>query len=87
MQKPYWQAEQQSVRSGCQNQTRLLTRVAAPPSQPESSVNQSTDKPFSEVEDMASVTSTENPAEQSPASDSTSPRTSPQSQEAMVVPE
>ena len=30
------------------------TRFAAPPSQPESSVNQSTDKPFSEVEDMAS---------------------------------
>ena len=31
----------------------------SPPSQPESSVNQSTDKPVSEVEDMASVTSTE----------------------------
>ena len=43
---------------------------------------------FPEVEDMASVTSTEeNPSEQSPGSDSTLPRTSPQSQEAMVVPE
>ncbi len=64
------------------------TRVAAPPSQPESLVNQATDKPVSEVEDVASETSTEgNPPEQSPASDSTSPRTSAQSQEAMVVPE
>ena len=65
----------QKIRRDC------ATRVAAPASQPESSVNQSTDKPFSEVEDMASVTSTEeSPSEQSPASDSTSPRTSPQSQ-------
>jgi len=72
----------QKIRGDC------ATRVAAPPSQTESSVNQSTDKPFSEVEDMATVTSTEeNPSEQSPASDSTSPRMSPQSQEAMVVPE
>ena len=64
------------------------TRVAVPPSQTESLVNQATDKPVSEVEDMASVTSTEgNPPEQSPASNSTSPRTSAQSQEAMVVPE
>ena len=65
----------QKIRRDC------ATRVAAPASQPESSVNQSTDKPFSEVEDTASVTSTEeSPSEQSPASDSTSPRTSPQSQ-------
>ena len=72
----------QKIRRDC------ATRVAAPPSQPESSVNQSADTSFSEVEDMASVTSTEeNPSEQSPASDSTSPLTSPQSQEAMVVPE
>ena len=72
----------QKIRRDC------ATRVAAPPSQPESSVSQATDKPVSEVEDMASVTSTEeNPSEQSPASDSTSPLTSPQSQEAMVLPE
>ena len=65
----------QKIRRDC------ATRVAAPASQPESSVNQSTNKPFSEVEDTASVTSTEeSPSEQSPASDSTSPRTSPQSQ-------
>ena len=72
----------QKIRRDC------ATRVAAPPFQSEFSVNQSTDKPVSDVEDMASMTSTEeNPSEQSPASDSTSPRTSPQSQEAMVVPE
>ena len=64
------------------------TRVTAPTSQPESSVNQATDKPVSEVEDMASMTSTEgNPPEQSPASDTTLPRTSVQSQEGMMVPE
>ena len=68
----------QEIRREC------ATRVAAPPSQPDSSVTQSTDKPVSDVEDMASVTSTEeNPSEQSPASNSNSPRTSPQSQEAM----
>ena len=72
----------QKIRRDC------ATRVAAPPSQPDSSVNQSTDKPVSDVEDMASVTSTEeNPSEQSPASNSNSPRTSPQSQEAMSAPE
>ena len=72
----------QKIRRDC------ATRVAVPPLQSESSVNQSTDKPFSEVEDMASVTSTEeDPPEQPPASNSTSPTTSPQSQEAMVVPE
>ncbi len=68
----------QEIRRDC------ATRVAAPPSQPDSSVSQSTDKPVSDVEDMASVTSTEeNPSEQSPASNSNLPRTSPQSQEAM----
>ena len=73
----------QKIRRDCASRV-----AAAPPSQPESSVNQSTDKPFSEVEDMASVTSTEeNPSEQSPASDSTSPSTSPQPQEAMALPE
>ena len=72
----------QKIRRDC------ATRVAAPPSQPESSVNQSTDKPFSEAEDMASVTSTEeSPSQQSSASDSTSPRTSPQAQDAVVEPE
>ena len=72
----------QKIRRDC------ATRLAAPPFQPESSVNQSTDTSFSEVEDMASLTSTEeNLTEQSPASDSTSSRTPPQSQEAMVVPE
>ena len=72
----------QKIRRDC------ATRVAVAPLQPESSVNQSTDKPFSEVEDMASVTSTEeNPAEQSPASDSTTPSRSPHSEEAMVLPE
>ena len=65
----------QKIRRDC------ATRVAAPASQPESSVNQSTDKPFSEVEDTASVTSTEeNTPEQSSASDPTSRRTSGQSQ-------
>ena len=72
----------QKIRRDC------ATRVAEPRSKPESSVNQPTDKPVSEAVDKASVTSTEeNPSEQSPASDSTSPHTSPQSQEAMVVPE
>ena len=71
----------QKIRRDC------ATRVAPPPSQPESSVNQSTDKPVSDVEDMAMTSSEENPSEQPPASDSTSPRTSPQSQEAMAVPE
>ena len=72
----------QKIRRDC------ASRVAATPSQPESSVNQSTDTSFSEVEDMASVTSTEeNPSEQSPASDAASPRRSPQSQEAMAVPD
>ena len=72
----------QKIRRDC------AARVAAPPSQPDSSVNQSTGKPVSDVEDMASETSTEeNPSEQSSASDSISPRTSPQSHEAMVLPE
>ena len=72
----------QKIRRDC------ATRVVDPPSQPDSSVNQSTDKPVSEVEDMASVTSTEEkPSGQAPAFDSTLPRTSPQSQEAMAVPE
>ena len=65
----------QKIRRDC------ATRVAAPPTQPESSVSQATDKPVSEVEDMASETSTEeNPPEQSSASDQTSRRTSGQSQ-------
>ena len=72
----------QKIRRDCE------TRVGSPTSQTEPSVNQSTDKPVSEVEDMASVTSTqENLAEQSPASESTSPQISPQSQEEMVVPQ
>ena len=72
----------QKIRRDC------ATRVAAPPSQPESSVNQSADKTVSEDEDLAFVTNTEeNPSEQSPASDTTSPRRSPRSQEAMVMPE
>ena len=62
----------QKIRRDC------ATRVVAPPSQPESSVNQSTDKPVSEAEDMATVTSAEEKSsEQSQASDSTSPPTSP----------
>ena len=69
----------QKIRRDC------ATRVTAPPSQPESSVNQSTDKEFSEIEDMAPVASTEeSPSQQSSDSDSTSPRTSPQAQEAVV---
>ncbi len=65
----------QKIRRDC------ATRVATPPTQPESSVSQATDKPVSEVEDMASETSTEeNPPEQSSASDPTSRRTSGQSQ-------
>ena len=72
----------QKIRRDC------TTRVAVPPSQTDSSENQSTDKSDSEVEAIATVTSTEeNTSEQSPASDSTSPHTSPQSPEAMVVPE
>ena len=72
----------QKIRHDC------ATRVAAPRSQPDSSVNQSTDKPVTDSEEMTSVTSTEqNPSVQSPAFDSTSPRTSTQSQEAMAVPE
>ena len=62
----------QKIRRDC------VTRVAAPLSQSESSLNQSTNKPGSEVEGMAPVTSTdENPSEQAPASDSTSTHTSP----------
>ena len=65
----------QKIRRDC------ATRVTAPSIQPESSVSQATDKPVSEVEDMASETSTEeNPPEQSSASDPTSRRTSGQSQ-------
>ena len=65
----------QKIRRDC------ATRVAAPPSQPESSLSQATDQPVTEIEGMTSVTSTEeNPPEQSSASDSTSPRTSGQSQ-------
>ena len=65
----------QKIRRDC------ATRVTAPSTQPESSVSQVTDKPVSEVEDMASETSTEeNPPEQSSASDPTSRRTSGQSQ-------
>ena len=72
----------QKIRRDC------ATRVASPPPQPEFSVNQSTNKPGSEVEDMATETSTEqNPSGQSRASESTSHRTSPQSSEAMVIPE
>ena len=70
----------QKIRRDC------ATRASA--TQPKPAANQSNDKTGSGVEDMASVTSTEeNPSEQSPASDSTSPLTSPQSQEAMVLPE
>ena len=69
----------QKIRRDC------ATRVTATPSQPESSMNQSTDKPVSEVEDMTSVKSTEeSTSQQSSASDSTSLRTSPQAQEAVV---
>ena len=58
----------QKIRRDC------ATRVTVPSSQ-------ATDKPVSEVEDMASETSTEeNPPEQSSASDPTSRRTSGQSQ-------
>ena len=65
----------QKIRRDC------ATRVTAPSTQPESSVSQETDKPVSEVEDMASETSTEeNPPRQSSASDPTSRRTSGQSQ-------
>ena len=65
----------QKIRRDC------ATRVAAPSTQPESSVSQATDKPVSEVEDMASETSTEeNPPGQSSASDPTSRRTSGQSE-------
>ena len=74
--------EVQKIRRDCSN------RTSAPTFRPESSANQSTDKPSSEIEDMVSVTSTEEkPSEQSPASNSTSPRTSPESQEAMVLQE
>ena len=69
----------QKIRRDC------ATRVSSPRSQPESSANQSINKPFSEVDDMPSVTSTEERnSQQSSASDSTSLRTSPQAQEAVV---
>ena len=71
----------QKIRRDC------TTRASAPPAQPEPATNQSTDTSFSEVEDMDSVTSTEeNRPEPSAASDLT-PSTSPQSQEVMVAPE
>ena len=72
----------QKIRRDC------ATRASAPPAQPEPATNRSTDTSFSEVEDLDSVTSTEeNRPEPSAASDSTSPSTSPQSQEVMVAPE
>ena len=72
----------QKIRRDC------ATRASAPPAQPEPAANQSTDKTASGVEDLAPVTSTEeNPPEPSAASDSTSPSTSPQSQEVIVAPE
>jgi len=65
----------QKIRRDC------ATRVTVPSTQPESSVSQATDKPATEVEDMASETNTEeNPPGQSSASEPTSRRTSGQSQ-------
>ncbi len=72
----------QKIRRDC------ATRAAAPPAQSEPAANQSTDKTASDVEDLAPVIRTaENPPEASPGSDSTSPSTSPQSEEVIVVPE
>ena len=72
----------QKIRRDC------TTRVAAPPAQSQPAENQSTDKPASDVEDLAPVTTAvENPSEASAASDSTSPSTTPQSQGVIVVPQ
>ena len=72
----------QKIRRDC------ATRVAASSTQSDSSVDQSPNKTVSEIEDLATLTSTEEkPSEQSPASDLTSPHTSAESQEAIVVPE
>ena len=67
----------QKIRRDC------TTRASEPPARPdEPEANQSTDETDSGAEGLAAVTSTEEkPPEQSPASGSTSPSTSPQSQQ------
>ena len=72
----------QKIRRDC------ATRAAAPSTRTASEAPQSSDKTISDVEDLGSVTSNEeNPQEPSPASGSTLPNTSPQSQEVMEPPE
>ena len=72
----------QEIRRNCS------TRGAAAATQTESSANQLTEKKAPDVEDLSTpTTAEENTSEQSAASDSTSPNTSPQSQEVMAAPE
>ena len=72
----------QKIRRDC------ATRAAAPSTRTASEAPQSSDKTISDVEDLGSVTSNEeNPQEPTPASGSTLPNTSPQSQEVMEPPE
>ena len=69
----------QRIRPDC------ATRVAPPPSQTKSLVNQSADKQCSEVVEMSEVIKTENPSNQAHISESTSPGTSLKPQDAMLV--
>ena len=72
----------QKIRRDC------ATRAAAPSTRTAPEAPQSSDKTISDVEDLGSVISNEeNPQEPSPASGSTLPNTSPQSQEVMEPPE
>ena len=66
----------QKIRRDC------ATRAAVPAARPEPAANQSTDKTASGADGLATVTSSEEkPPEQSPTPGSTSPSTSPQSQQ------
>ena len=72
----------QKIRRDC------ATRVAAPSTRTASEAPQLSDKTISDIENLGSLTSNEeNPQEPSPASGSTLPNTSPQSQEVMEPPE
>ena len=72
----------QKIRRDC------ATRAAAPPTRTASEAPQSSDKTTSDVEDLGPVTSNEENLQQpSPASGSTLPNTSPQSQKVTEPPE
>ena len=73
----------QEIRRNCSTRG-----AAAAATQTESSANQLTEKKAPDVEDLSTpTTAEENTSEQSAASDSISPNTSPQSQEVMAAPE